>query len=263
MRHIFIYVLILALLPAAVGCGSRKDGSPEKKESREAKMLLQGVWTDEETEDIVFKMQGDSVFYTDSTSVPAYFKVIDDTLYIGRMARYHIEKHTDHVLWFKNQTGELIKLIKDDEGEEDFVKPETQILSLTGVLKRDTVVFWNGNRYHLYIAVNPTKYKVSRHTLNEDGLDVENIYYDNIIHLSVFKGSSQIFSSDFRKHQYDKRVPEQILNQSILNNLEYAKTDAEGFHLNASVCIPGDASCYLVEHVISFDGKQKTNLLEY
>jgi len=263
MKRNFIYVLILALLPAVIGCGGRKNDSPEKQESREAKALLQGVWTDEDTEDIVFKMQGDSVYYTDSTSVPAYFKVIDDTLYIGRSARYHIEKHTEHVLWFKSPTGELMKLIKDDERAEDFVKPETQILSLTGVLKRDTVVFWNGDRYHLYIAVNPTKYKVSRHTLNEDGLDVENVYYDNIIHLSIFKGSNQIFSKDFRKQQYGKRVPAKILDQSILNNLEYANTDAEGFHLNASICIPGDASCYLVEHVVSFDGKQKTNLLEY
>lgn len=263
MKHLFIYILIIALLPAVVGCGSHKTDTPQKEESRGAKKLLQGVWTDEETEDIVFKMQGDSVYYSDSTSLPAYFKVVDDTLYIGNSARYHIEKHTEHVLWFKSQTGELVKLVKDDERAEDFVKPETQILTLTGVLKRDTVVFWNGDRYHLYIAVNPTKYKVLRHTLNEDGLDVENVYYDNIIHLSIFKGSAQIFSSDFRKKQYDKRVPSQILSQSILNNLEYAKTDAEGFHLNASICIPGDASCYLVEHVISFSGKQKTNLLEY
>lgn len=263
MRHLFIYMMVTAALSAVMGCGSRKADAPSKEESRQAKMLLQGVWTDEETEDIVFKMQGDSVYYSDSTSLPAYFKVIDDTLYVGASARYHIEKHTEHLLWFRSQTGELVKLTKDKEREQDFVKPETQILTLTGVLKRDTVVFWNGNRYHLYIAVNPTKYKVSRHTLNEDGLDVENVYYDNIIHLSIFKGSAQIFSSDFRKKQYAKRVPSQILEQSVLNNLEYAKTDAEGFHLNASICIPGDASCYLVEHLISFDGKQKTNLLEY
>ncbi|MBQ1880221.1 MAG: DUF4738 domain-containing protein, partial [Lachnospiraceae bacterium] len=34
------------------------------------------------------------------------------------------------------------------------------------------VVNYEGKRYHLYIAVNPTKYKVVRHTLNDDGLDV-------------------------------------------------------------------------------------------
>ena len=156
-----------------------------------------------------------------------------------------------------------MKLNKDDDLMDDFQHEQTKIMSLTSVLKRDTVVFWNNERYHLYIAINPTKYKVTRHALNEDGLDVENVYYDNIIHLSIFQGDRQLFSKDFRKQQFHKRVPEQILGQSVLNDLQYDKTHAKGFHLNASICVPGDASCYLVENVISFDGKQTTNLLEY
>ena len=99
--------------------------------------------------------------------------------------------------------------------------------------------------------------------MNEDGLEVENVYYDNIIHLSIFNGSTQIFSRDFRKPQYEKKVPAQFLTKSILNNMEYDKTDAEGFHVNASLCTPGNASCYMVGHVISFDGKLTTKLLEY
>ena len=130
-------------------------------------------------------------------------------------------------------------------------------------MKKDTVVFYNGNRYRLYFAINPTKYKVTLNTVNEDGLEVENVYYDNIIHLSIFNGSTQIFSRDFRKPQYEKKVPAQFLTQSILNNMEYDKTDAEGFHVNASLCTPGNASCYMVGHVISFDGKLTTKLLEY
>lgn len=246
-----------------VGCGQKT--ADQLPESQGAKQLLQGIWSDEETENLVFQMRGDSVYYPDSTSMPAYFRVYDDTLYIGSSARYHIEKHTEHLLWFKGGDGELVKLVKDDgeEERETFEKNKAQILSLTDVLKKDTVVSYNGNRYHLYVAINPTKYKVVRHTLNEDGLDVENVYYDNIIHLSIFQGDHQLFSRDFRKQQYQQRVPAQFFDQAVLNNMEYSNVDEKGIHLNVSVCTPGDASCYLIEHVISFDGQLTTELLEY
>jgi len=258
-------LIILCVLTFAIFVGCGQKTADQLPESQEAKQLLQGIWSDEETESLVFQMRGDSVYYPDSTSMPAYFRVYDDTLYIGSSARYHIEKHTEHLLWFKGGDGELVKLVKDDgeEEQETFERNKAQILSLTDVLKKDTVVSYNGNRYHLYVAINPTKYKVVRHTLNEDGLDVENVYYDNIIHLSIFNGATQIFSRDFRKQQYQQRVPAQFLEQAVLNNMEYSSVDEKGFHMNVSVCTPGDASCYLIEHVISFDGQLSTELLEY
>lgn len=246
-----------------VGCGQKT--ADQLPESQEAKQLLQGIWSDEETENLVFQMRGDSVYYPDSTSMPAYFRVYDDTLYIGSSARYHIEKHTEHLLWFKGGDGELVKLVKNDgeEEQETFEKNKAQILSLTDVLKKDTVVSYNGNRYHLYVAINPTKYKVVRHTLNEEGLDVENVYYDNIIHLSIFQGAHQLFSRDFRKQQYQQCVPAQFFDQAVLNNMEYSSADEKGLHFNVSLCTPGDASCYLIEHVVSLDGQLSTELIEY
>lgn len=266
MKNRYGYIITCVLLIAAlVGCGQKGGLAGQAPESREAKQLLQGIWSEEDTENIVFQMRGDSVYYPDSTSMPAYFRVYDDTLYIGSTARYHIEKHTEHLLWFKGSDGELVKLVKDngDAEKEVFEHNKAQILSLTDVLKKDTVVSYEGNRYHLYIAVNPTKYKVVRHTLNEDGLDVENVYYDNIIHLSIFQGTRQLFSRDFRKQQYQQRVPAQFFEQAVLNNMEYASTDAKGFHFNVSLCTPGAASCYLIEHVVSPDGQLTTELLEY
>ena len=180
--------------------------------------------------------------------MPAYFMVAADTLYIGNSTRFHIEKHSEHVLWLSNGDDEVIKLHKDDDPDDDVEEfSEHQIQTLTEVVKKDTVIYYNGNRYRLYFAINPTKYKVKL----------------NIIHLSIFNGSTQIFSRDFRKPQYEKKVPAQFLTKSILNNMEYDKTDAEGFHVNASLCTPGNASCYMVGHVISFDGKLTTKLLEY
>ncbi len=259
-----LYHIILAALVLLTGCSQQQKPVSEREESREAKRLLQGVWMDEDTESAVFQMKGDSVYYADTTSMTAYFKVVDDTLFIGSTG-YYIEKQSEHVLWFKDNNGETSKLVKSDDEtlDELFEQSQPQVLTLTEVVKRDTVVFCNGERYHLYIAVNPTKYKVTRQAVNEDGLTVENVYYDNIIHLSIFQGADQLFSRDFRKSMYEKKVPAQVLSQAILNNLEYEKTDDEGFHLRASVCIPDEASCYMVGHTVSFDGQLTTQLLEY
>jgi len=255
-RPFYPIAFVLALLTAFGSCGVHKDDMKDAPESKEAKRLLQGMWIDHETEDVVFTMKGDSVFYPDSTSMPAYFKVVDDTIYIGQNARYHIEKHTEHLLWFKSQDGMLMKLEKSDGTDIAEVIQPAQIQQVNdGVTKSDTVVFWEGNRYHLFIAVNPTKQKVVRHTLNADGLDVTNVYYDNIIHLSVFQGTRKLFSRDFRKHQYQQRMPAQYFSQLVISGMSYDRVDADGFHLMLSLCVPGDASCYQLEHVVSHDGK--------
>jgi len=265
MHKSFVHILSPLLLLSAVLFSCSSGGvSTQAEESRQAKQLLQGVWTDDDTESVVFKMEGDSVYYPDSTSMTAYFKVVGDTLYIGS-ARYHIKKQTEHLLWFQSQDGSLVKLAKDDGGGSDevFAENRPQIQQLSGVLKRDTVVFHDGRKYHLYIAINPTKYKVSRTTVNEDGLSVENVYYDNIIHLSVFQNARQLFSRDFRKQYYARLLPANITTMSILNDMAFERVDAGGFHLNASLCIPGDASCYLVEQVVGFDGRLTSKLAEY
>ena len=87
-RNGLIVTISVCVLAALMGCGQRA-GDAELQESKEAKQLLQGVWSDEDAETVVFQMRGDSVYYPDTTSIPAYFRVYNDTLYIGSSARYH------------------------------------------------------------------------------------------------------------------------------------------------------------------------------
>ena len=147
MKKLFGYLMLLCTVLLMTGCGS-SSGRP--KESKEAKQLLQGIWVDEGTDKVLFKLQGDSVYYPDSTSMPAYFMVAADTLYIGNTSRFHIEKHAEHVLWIQNEEGELIKLHKDDDPDDEEEFLEHQVQTLTEVVKRDTVVFYNSERYRLY-----------------------------------------------------------------------------------------------------------------
>jgi len=257
----------MCLLLMAVSCkpqGGGQDATVEAEESAEAKALLQGIWIENETQEVAFRAEGDTIYYPDSTSQPAYFCIIDDSLCLGPN-RYPIVKQSEYVFWFQNQTGDLRKFVKS-ESEDDtlaFVHQRPEILMATEVIKMDSVVFLDGERYHWYVAVNPTRYKVVKTTYNSEGVGVENVYYDNIIHISLFKGTSCLYSHDFNKQMYADNVPKDFLNQAVLGNMQYDHIDSHGVHFDATLCIPDGASFYMVETLVGFDGKVTMKLLEY
>jgi len=256
--------LTTILLFAAVLVGCNRQGSTPA-ESKEAKQMLQGVWMDAEGGDASFRVKGDTIFYSDTTSMPSYFRIIGDSLVLGSGTSYGIVKQSPHVFWFTNQNGDIVKLQKSDDpvDELEFVHDKPQVLTYTQQVKKDSVVMYNGERYHWYIAINPTKYKVVAHTYNDDGLEVENVYYDNIMHISVFHGGRQIFSSDFKKQMYAKLVPADFLAEAVLGAMDFNHIDADGLHFDATLCIPDGASCYMIDTQIAFTGKQTMTLMEY
>lgn len=260
-----LYLIICLLFALFVGCKQKDIASPEVKESKEAKALLQGIWVDSETENVVFKVQGDTVFYPESTSQPAYFKIVGDTMILGNSAtKYALVKQTEYNFWFENQNGDVIKLVKSDEESDslNFSTKPTEVLTVTEKTERDTVVNYDNERYHCYVTISPTKYKVLSTAYNDDGVEVSNVYYDNIAHLSVFHGQARLFGKNFKKQEFTSFVPEDFLNKSILSNVEYDSADAEGFHFRATLCTPNAASCYMVEITVSFKGNVSMKLVE-
>jgi hypothetical protein len=266
LRNIKYGITVLLVLLSFVACKQQTTGASgdEEAEDLEAKAMLQGIWIESETEDVSFRAEGDTIFFPDSTSQPSYFRIVSDSFCLGDN-RYAIVKQTEHLFWFQNQTGEEVRLEKSDNGEDSlaFFGGKPEILSLSDVLKIDSVVQYGGERYHWYIAVNPTKYKVANTTYNSDGVSVENIYYDNIIHVSLFRGSTRLFSQDIKKQMFADKVPPAFLEQAILGNMKYDHIDSRGVHFNANICVPDGASCYLVETLIGFDGQLTKTLLEY
>lgn len=263
MRLYLLFPIICLWCLAA--CQQKAGSESVSEESVEAKSLLQGIWIDTETEEITFRVKGDTIFYPDSTVQPTYFKIIDDTFYVGHN-HYPVLKQAAHLFWFKNLAGDVIKLEKSDDPNDvlNFTHEQPQILtSLTEVQKTDSVVMFNGERYHWYIAINPTKYQVTTLSYSDDGVEVTKVYYDNIIHVSVFHGADRVFSSDFRKQMYLKQVPENFLEQAILGNMQFEGIDERGLHFNATICIPDGAACYMVSTDIGFDGQLSMQLLEF
>ena len=262
MRCLYnVAILTVVLLTAGCSDSHRKNA----EESRVAKSLLQGAWVSDDTEEIVFSVEGDTIYYADATTAPSYFRVVGDTLYVGSTVRYHVDRQTENIIWMTTVGGEQLKLSKSLLHVEDSVTKtdRQQYRPLKEVLKRDTVVFLDGQRYHCYVAINPTHYKVIKTDVNDDGLMIEHVYYDNIAHISIFNGSQQLFSRDFRKQQYVNYVPEEFLANAILNDMTFDNCDENGFHFVASLCVPDTPNSYMVEHVISRGGKVELKLSEF
>lgn len=260
-----VFGCIAGFMSLFTGCGDKAQPNDKPSENKEAKAMVQGIWVDSEMEDVAFKMRGDTVFYPDTTSLPAYFKIIGDTLLIGESGKYPVVKLSKNILWFKNQNDDIVKLTKSNNPEDEraFVheKPKAEIV--TRKQKSDTVVVYNNERYHCYIAINPTTYKVIKSVYNDDGVKVDNVYFDNIIHISVFKGAEKLYSRDFSKQMFSTFVPANFLSQAVLSNIEFSRVDAKGFHFNSVVCIPDGASCYMLDTRITFDGTMSMELIEY
>jgi hypothetical protein len=261
--HLLLWIVLVLAFAACSHKQSVKEDAV--KESREAKELLQGIWLDAETEEVMFKAKGDTLFYTDSTSLPAYFRIVDDVLYIGSQS-YKIVKQASHLFWFRNQNGDVVRYKKSDDPNDalSFNQEQPTTLNLvTEIMKRDSIVFYAGRRYHWYVAINPTKYKVTRTNYSDDGVVREQVYYDNIIHISIYKDAECLFSSDIKKQRYQTQIPSSFLSEAILGDMAFSHVDENGFHFNATICVPDGGTCYLVATIISFDGQLSMKLLEY
>jgi hypothetical protein len=257
-------LFFLVLLFASCGWQSGSTDASRPEENLEAKAMLQGIWIEDETDEVSFRAKGDTIYYPDSTSLPAYFMIVNDSLWLGD-GRYAIVKQTEHLFLLQNQNGDEVRY-RRSESEDDslaFVSRRPEILTVTEVLKMDSVVSFGAERYHWYIAVNPTRYRVVKTAYNSEGVGVDNVYYDNIIHLSLYNGSRSLFSRDFKKQMFSDMIPNEFLEQAILGNMQYDHIDAHGCHFNATLCIPDGASCYLVDVLIAKDGKLSMTLLEY
>lgn len=265
MNRYWIIAVLATFSFGLTGCRQTPQKDVEVTESKEAKAMLQGIWIDAVSEDVVFKVAGDTIFYPDTISMPACFRIVADTLVMSNgQTKYNIKKQTPHVFWFENSNGDIVKLTKtnDQSAALAFEHKKTVPLVVSEKLKTDTVVVYVGERYHCYVAINPTTYKVMKTTYTDDGVKVDNIYYDNIIHISIYQGREQLYSRDFSKKMYAELVPGHFLSQAVLSNMIFSHIDAEGFHFNTIICIPYGNSCYMLDTKITPSGDMTMELLE-
>lgn len=248
------------------GCKGKVAGEASFQEDVAAKKMLAGVWLNDDEGDVAFRVEGDTIYYPDSTSAPAYFFVQADTLVMRGVneVKYPIVKMASHLLVFKNQSGDVVKLVKTDDRSylRQFVHEHPVALNQNTVVKRDTVVSYGEERYHLYAQVSPTTYKVYKNTYNDDGVEVDNVYYDNIVNINVYHGATKVFSRDFHKKDFRGEVPSSFLQQAILSDILFGRVDKDGIHCTAILAMPDSSLNYQVEIIVSFAGKLRIHILE-
>lgn len=257
-------ILVFAFVALMTACGSKPGDKDKPQEDLAAKKMLQGIWVDEDAQTVAFRAKGDTIFYPDTTSIPVYFQIIGDTLVLhgANEVKYPVVKQTRHLFVFRNQNGDEVRLTLSDDPDNAnaFRHEKPEVLNQNQIIRRDTIITYNGERYHCYVQVNPTTYKVVKTSYNDEGVEVGNVYYDNIVNLNVYHGATKLFSRDFHKKQFAGYMPRPLLQQAILNDLLFKDIDKNGIHYVASLGVPDDMSSYQVQVIVGFDGRMKMHI---
>ena len=238
------------------------SGQPQKKEEMEkedliAKEWLQGTWIDDMTETPLFTAKGDTIYYIDEPAAPVAFKIIEDTLktYGRKVSNYHIKKQGKSFIWIQSFMGDILQLSKAENSQDSLWIPrQTPKEKTDNVISKDNVVHYNNQRFRGYVYINPTNIKVHQPEITEEGLEIENIYYDNIIHICVYEGKNKLFGRDMKKQDFDSLITAEYYQRAILSDMEFGGVNAKGYQYQATLCIPNSASCYLVNIYITKDG---------
>lgn len=184
------------------------------------------------------------------------FSVHNDTMtvYSAQPIHYFIEECLSYSLRYRTSVGETVSLHKSESDTLSFGTVVPVKVVENGVFEKDSVIFHGGERYRGYAYINPTKKRVTLVSINEEGLPVENIYYDNIIHICVYKGKDRLFSKDINKEMFARVVPADFLNNAILSDMDFVRVDEKGYRYVVTLCIPDGAACYNVRLDVSKEG---------
>ncbi|WP_321331311.1 DUF4738 domain-containing protein [uncultured Bacteroides sp.] len=254
----FIALLLMTFFIFA--CNSGKATDSLKKENLDAKAQLQGIWVDDDSDNPLIRIEGDTIYYSDPKNAPVYFKIMSDSLYMygNSTARYKVDKQTEHIFWFHSLADNVVKLHKSEDADDSlaFSSKTVQVIpTYMEVTEKDSVLVYEGTRYHAYVYVNPSKMKVLKTSYSEEGLSMDNIYYDNVMHICVYEGRKSLFASDITKQMFKGILSDDFLDKSILSDMQFMGINRNGYQYQASVCIPESSVCNLVNITIDFKGK--------
>lgn len=251
-------VIELCCVIALAACGNGKEQKTVEEDAT-AKALLQGVWINDETELPLMRIEGDTIYYADPQNIPVSFKIIRDTMYVygNHTVTYKIDRQTEYSFWFHSLADEIIKLHKSENPEDilAFENKEMEVIPTTEVVKKDSVVMYKGTRYRGYVYVNPSTMKVIRSSYSEGGISVDNVYYDNVIHICVYEGRRMLYGKDITKKAFTGIFPEDILSQMILADMNFMGVDNKGYQYQATLRVPESSVYSLADITIGFDNR--------
>lgn len=252
-------IIELCCVIGLIACGNSK----EKKITEEditAKTLLQGIWVDDETELPLMRIEGDTIYYANPQNIPVSFKIVRDTLFVygNNTVAYKIDRQTEYSFWFHSLADEVLKLHKSESPEDILVfnNREIEIIPTTmEVIKKDSIVMYKGTRYRGYVYVNPSNMKVTKTSYSENGISVDNVYYDNVIHICIYEGKKQLYGKDITKKMFSDIFSNELLSRMILADMDFIGVNNKGYQYQANLCVPESSVSNLVNITISFDNQ--------
>lgn len=255
--------ILMVLVILLASCSNIKNETDSKKEDLTAKELLQGIWLEDETDMPLIRISGDTIYYVNRQNAPVSFKVVHDTIYMygNSLIPYKIDRQTKYSFWFHSLDNEIIKLYKSENLSDAlaFSLEDVQIIPTTSeVVKKDSVVIYKGARYRGYVYINPSKMKVIKTTYSDEGITVDNVFYDNVIHICVYEGRQLLYGKDITKKTFANIFPEEHLKQFILADMNFAGVDHKGYHYEATLRVPESSVYHLVE--LTIDNKQQLHI---
>lgn len=257
-RHIILLSWIIMLVLTSCH-NAKKPATDSRVENKQAKQQLQGIWLDDDTDMPFLMVKGDSIYYADSQNEPVYFEIRKDTLYMrgSEETRYRIDKIGNYTLSFHSLTDDIVELHKSEDPADStaFTDKDEAIPTYTEQTKRDSIVWYDNVRYRAYVYINPSKMKVINTSYSEDGIKMDNVYYDNVMHICVYKGKDCLYSRDFTKKYFAKYVSADFLQQAIFSDMTFVGIGKKGFHYQATLCVPESSVCNVLDLYIGFDWK--------
>lgn len=258
-----LFVCILTLLVLLTACHNRGADYQQQHEDKQAKEMLQGLWTNGENSDPAMLVKGDSIFYPDSASMPVRFWIYQDTIYLQGQSihGYKIEKQAAHLLKFANQNGDEVKLIKSND-KALYSAFNYHVYAMNTFLEQsqDTVIRTDLGYFQSKVHVQTTSDKVVKSTYNDNGVEVDNIYLDNVASLRLYNHGTPVFAHDFRKQEFQSLIPKTFLSRSILRKMYFTHADAKALYYYVIIGIPDAATTYVIELRVTPDGRMSKKL---
>ena len=254
MKH---WHIVLGILLSICSCNTKDKEALIVREDKDAKKMLQGIWTDSEGIAALL-VKGDSIFYPDSASMPAKFWIYNDSLYLkcSDIYTYKITKQSNYILKFVNENGDEVRLVKSDNKllKSDF-DYHVYAVNTFQKQKSDTIVRTDTGYYDCRISVSTSSDRIIKSTFSDLGIGVDNVYLDNVAELNVSTGGKLVYSHQFRKQEFESLIGSKFLNNSILRKFEFNHADKNALFFDVNIGIPDASSNYLIEVKLTPDGK--------
>lgn len=263
MNFKLIFGFLLLFLSSCSVTSEKKD-KIQKLTDPNVKNQLQGTWLDKNTESPVLHIEGDSLFYVSKSDVLMPYKLIDDTLFVYGVhtSAYPITERTEHTIAFITPMGDEMCLYKDEQENviiEMPSQPEKTVKEK--VTRKDSVIMCKNTRFRGYVTINPTTIKVIRPGVTEDGFSVDNVYFDNIIHICVYEGKKQLCGKDIKRDMFKSVVPNEFLSVSILEDMDFIGVKNDSFVFHSMLRVP-DGPCYYANLVIDRNDNIEVRLID-